>query len=121
MPPPHTSHPTGCVRSPLRCLRRAASKWLPGPAAGLRLDHCFAGDGGSARLKDGQLDLSLTSDGRYWVVYTPADADFYCVEPVTHLNNAVQQADPLQHGLVSLDTGAELRLHIRLSGQALPR
>ena len=94
---------------------------LNGPVAGLRLDHCFAGDGGAARLKDGQLDLSLASDGRYWVVYTPADADFYCVEPVTHLNNAVQQADPLQHGLVSLDTGAELRLHIRLSGQILPR
>lgn len=85
--------------------------------ADLRLDHCFEGAGCVARLTDGVLDLTLAADSRYWVVYTPMDAAFFCVEPVTHLNNAVQQAEPLQHGLVALNPGGELRLHVQLKGR----
>ena len=88
-----------------------------GAIAGMRLDHCFDGAGSVARLTDGELDLRLEADSRYWVVYTLMDAGYFCVEPVTHLNNAVQQADPLAHGLVELCPGEELRLHVRLTAR----
>ena len=90
---------------------------LHAAVADLRLDHCFEGAGCSAEMADAELRLTLEADSRYWVVYTPAAADFYCVEPVTHLNNAVQQAEPLQHGLVSLAPGGTLRQSVRLRGQ----
>ena len=89
---------------------------LHAAVADLRLDHCFEGAGCSAEMADAELRLTLEADSRYWVVYTPA-GDFYCVEPVTHLNNAVQQAEPLQHGLVSLPPGGTLRQSVRLRGQ----
>jgi aldose 1-epimerase len=78
---------------------------LRGSVEAMRLDHCFEGAGSVALMADAELRTALQADSRYWVVYTPADADFFCVEPVTHLNNAVQQAQPLAHGLVVLAPG----------------
>ena len=92
-----------------------------GAVADMRLDHCFDGEGSAARLTDGELDLTLEADSRYWVVYTPMDAAFFCVEPVTHLNNAVQQAEPLTHGLVELRSGEGLGLRIRLMARRCDR
>jgi aldose 1-epimerase len=88
---------------------------LHGPVAEMRLDHCFEGAGAVATLDDGALHITLASDSRYWVVYTPEQAGDFCVEPVTHLNNAVQQPDPLAHGLVALAEGGSLRqeVHVR--------
>lgn len=91
-----------------------AIEGLTGAVNAMQLDHCFEGPGCTAQMIDGKQMFTLESDSRYWVVYTPSDADFYCVEPVTHLNNAVQQADPLSHGLVSLGVGETLRQNIRL-------
>lgn len=73
--------------------------------AQLRLDHCFDGWDGSAQLRDEQFSLSLRSSLRHLVVYTPQDKGYFCVEPVSHVNNAIQMADPLQHGLVALNPG----------------
>ena len=39
------------------------------------------------------------------MVYTPHDKDYFCVEPVSHVNNAIQMADPSLHGLVALKPG----------------
>ncbi len=93
---------------------------LRGAVADMRLDHCFEGVGAEAQLTDNLLQVALEADGRYWVVYTPLDADFFCVEPVTHLNNAVQQTEPTWHGLKALDQGGELQLHIRLTARRTP-
>jgi aldose 1-epimerase len=90
---------------------------LHGAVANMRLDHCFDGVGSVAQMVDSNLRVTLEADSRYWVVYTPTDSAYFCVEPVTHLNNAVQQPDPLQHGLVELATGGELRQQIRLRCQ----
>lgn len=90
---------------------------LHGAVADMRLDHCFDGAGSVAQMSDGEWTVSLETDSRYWVVYTPLDADFYCVEPVTHLNNAVQQTQSLEHGLVALPAGEALRQVVRLRGQ----
>ena len=75
------------------------------PIAQLRLDHCFDGWCGRALLHDEQFSLELCSSLRHLVVYTPQDKDYFCVEPVSHVNNAIQMPDPLQHGLVALPPG----------------
>lgn len=90
---------------------------LHGSVADMALDQCFVGSDGVAQMSDLDLDLTLQADSRYWVVYTPQDAAFYCVEPVTHLNNAVQQDDPLQHGLVALEPGQWFRQTVSLRGR----
>ena len=97
-----------------------AVQGLRGAVADMRLDHCFEGLGAAAQLTDSLLQVALDADSRYWVVYTPTDAAFFCVEPVTHLNNAVQQVEPTSHGLVALDQGGELQLHIRLTAHRSP-
>jgi aldose 1-epimerase len=87
---------------------------LRGRVADLRLDHCFgAAAPVAASIRDSIMAVTLEADSRYWVVFTPAGADFFCVEPVTHVNNAVQQNDPLQHGLVALVSGETLRQQVR--------
>jgi aldose 1-epimerase len=78
---------------------------LHGSVDAMRLDHCFEVAGSVALMADTELRTTLESDSRYWVVFTPPNADFFCVEPVSHLNNAVQQAQPLAHGLVALAPG----------------
>ena len=51
----------------------------------------------------------------YAIVYIPADADYFCVEPVTHAVNAMNLADAAAGGLWTLEPGAtrEIRLTIR--------
>lgn len=73
--------------------------------AQLGLDHCFAGWHGAAQLRDEYFSIALRSSLSHLVVYTPHDKDYFCVEPVSHVNNAIQMADPLQHGLVTLNPG----------------
>lgn len=90
---------------------------LHGTVADMQLDHCFEGPDRMAQMSDSELRLTLHADSGYWVVYTPQDSSFYCVEPVTHLNNAVQQDNPLQHGLVALAPGQWLQQVVTLRGQ----
>jgi aldose 1-epimerase len=66
--------------------------------AQLRLDHCFDGWRGPAHLSDEHFSLALRSSLSRLVVYTPHDKDYFCVEPVSHVNNAIQMADPSLHG-----------------------
>jgi len=35
-------------------------------------------------------------------VFTPQDKDYFCVEPVSHVSNAIHMADPAAHGLRTL-------------------
>jgi aldose 1-epimerase len=47
----------------------------------------------------------MTSNLPYLVVYTPRDKDYFCVEPVSHVGNAIHMADPAAHGLRTLQPG----------------
>lgn len=73
--------------------------------ARLRLDHCFDGWTGAARIRDERFSLALRSSLGRLVVYTPHDKNYFCVEPVSHVNNAIQMTDPSLHGLVTLNPG----------------
>lgn len=58
------------------------------------MDNCFDGLAGEARVvwPDGRtLAICGSAELNYLVVYNPPDADYVCVEPVSHLPNAVNQ------------------------------
>jgi len=82
-----------------------AQNTLDADVAVLDLDNCFDGWRGPARIRDEKLSLRLTSSLTHVVIYTPPQRDFFCVEPVSHVNNAIQSADPIGRGLISLGSG----------------
>jgi aldose 1-epimerase len=86
----------------------------------LALDHCFSGWDGVARVQDARLQLELSSDLRWLVVFTPPGRDFFCIEPVSHRNNAIQADDPLAQGLVALAPGQTLQAQMRLRISSTP-
>jgi aldose 1-epimerase len=87
---------------------------LHSAAAELRLDHCFDGWSGEAWVSDARHRLQLSASTHHLVVFTPPDAPHFCVEPVSHVNNAVQAANPGALGLVALPSGARLEAWMRL-------
>lgn len=55
----------------------------------LDVDHCFEGWQGEALLSDAQLRIRIASSLKRLVVFTNATRDFVAIEPVSHVNNAV--------------------------------
>lgn len=85
--------------------RRVAQPGIDGDVAHLDFDHCFEGWRGAARVRDERLSLRLTSSLDRLVVYTPPLKDYFCVEPVSHVSNAIHMAEPAAHGLRVLQPG----------------
>jgi len=94
--------------------RRVPQPGIDGDVSHLGFDNCFEGWRGAARLRDDKLSMRLTSSLPYLVVYTPAHSPYYCVEPVSHVSNAIHMADPAAHGLQSLAAGATLDAWMKL-------
>ena len=65
-------------------------------------------------IPDEKLSLRLTSSLGYLVIYTPPQTDFFCVEPVSHVFNAIHMAEPMAHGLVALAPGQRMAASMRL-------
>jgi len=99
--------------------RRVVHSGIDGDVAHLAFDHCFEGWTGAARLRDEKLSLRLTSSMPYLVVSTPSDADHYCVEPVSHVSNALHMAEPAAHGMRTLEAGQSLEAWVRLDVGAI--
>lgn len=93
---------------------RVPQPGIDGDVAPLAFDNCFAGWRGPARIRDEKLSLELTSSLPCLVVFTPPERDFYCVEPVSHVPNAIQMADPAAHGLRTLEPGQRWEAWMRL-------
>ena len=49
--------------------------------------------------------MVLHLSSAHWVVFAPVACHFYCVEPVIHVDNAVQMSEPLVHDLITLASG----------------
>jgi aldose 1-epimerase len=94
--------------------RRVPVHGLDDDISQLDLDHCFDGWSGTASIRDGQLELTLSSSLRRLVVYTPPDKAFFAVEPVSHVNNAINQADPVALGLQTLAPGDAMSAWMKL-------
>lgn len=85
--------------------RRVAQQGIDDAVDALRLDHCFDGWSGEACLDDEVLSLRLRSNLTRLVVYTPPDKAYYCVEPVSHVSDAIHAPDPVAAGLCVLSPG----------------
>jgi aldose 1-epimerase len=99
--------------------RRVAQPGIDADVQHLAFDNVFDGWRGAARLRDERLSLTLTSSLTRLVVFTPTDRPYYCVEPVSHVSNAVHMADPIAHGLVELEPGSRLQAWMRLDVSVL--
>ena len=94
--------------------RKVAQHGIDSDLSHLDFDNCFEGWRGPARIRDERFSLQLASSLPYLVVYTPPDRDYFCVEPVSHVSNALHMAEPAAHGLVALAPGATLDAWLRL-------
>ncbi len=95
-------------------VRHVAQPGIDADVAHLDFDNCFEGWRGAARLRDEKLSVKVTSSESYLVVYTPQNKPYYCVEPVSHLSNAIHMADPAAHGLRSVAPGESFEAWMRL-------
>lgn len=65
------------------------------PIALSRLDNCFTGWDGTADILAGPASLRIEASAvfRHLQVFTPDWADFFCVEPVSHIPDAINGVD----------------------------
>lgn len=94
--------------------RRVAQTSIDGELRHLDFDHCFEGWRGAARLRDEALSVSVSSSLPYLVVYTPPTRDFFCIEPVSHVSNAIHMADPAAHGLKSVAAAESIEAWMKI-------
>ena len=59
------------------------------------MDNCFTGWDGTADFQSGPASLRIEASEvfRQLQVFTPSWADFFCVEPVSHVPDALNHAD----------------------------
>ncbi|HEX7441773.1 MAG TPA: aldose 1-epimerase [Caldimonas sp.] len=95
-------------------IRKVVQPGIDSDIAHLDFDNCFEGWRGPARIRDEKFSLQLTSSLPYLVVFTPQDRDYFCVEPVSHVSNAIHMADPAAHGLRSLAPGESIDAAMKL-------
>ena len=86
-------------------VRKVAQPGIDSDISHLDFDNCFDGWKGPARIRDEKFSLQLTSTLDHLVVYTPQTKPYFCVEPVSHVSNAIHMADPAAHGLRTLAPG----------------
>lgn len=84
------------------------------------VDHCHTGWPGVAEilLPEERLRLALTASRllRWLHIYSPPDKDFFCVEPVSHMPNAINRsAPPAMTGQRLLAPGERLDARVTLS------
>ena len=68
---------------------RGASSGITAACADLDVDHCFDGWSGVLDLQDDHLRTRITSNMTRLVVFTNAAQECIAIEPVSHVNNAI--------------------------------
>lgn len=86
-------------------VRKVVQPDIDAEVTGLRLDNCFDGWRGPAAISDGVFELRLSSNLTHLVVYTPVDKPYFCVEPVSHVSDAIHGDPPAALGLRTLQPG----------------
>lgn len=92
---------------------RRPATGLDSDCATLDVDHCFDGWDGRVSLRDELLNIHIASSLSRLVVFTNSTRDFVAIEPVSHVNNAVNLA---QAGIAP---AAELGLEVLAPGASL--
>jgi aldose 1-epimerase len=76
------------------------------------VDHCHDGWDGVATIADATRTIRLTATGTAWLhLYMPPGEPFFCVEPVSHLPDAVNRPG---NGMASLAPGEAMTITMRL-------
>jgi aldose 1-epimerase len=121
-------HPFFVKRAGSRIAFEAGGRWEMGPdklpttrrpapglqtdCATLDVDHCFDGWNGVAHLRDELLRTCIRSNLERLVVFTDGKRDTIAIEPVSHVNNAINLvaagADAGELGLRTLRPGETL-------------
>ncbi|APW35949.1 hypothetical protein RD110_00925 [Rhodoferax koreense] len=68
---------------------REASTGIDADCAAIDVDHCFDGWNGVVQLTDERLRIRIGSNLDHLVVFTNAGKNFVAIEPVSHVNNAL--------------------------------
>ncbi len=109
----------GADKLPTHC---TASSGIDADCAQLDVDHCFDGWNGVVQLRDALLHTRLTSNLHRLVVFTNPQRDFVAVEPVSHVNNAVNLVaggeDAQALGLVTLAPGESMSAQMSIEVEA---
>lgn len=118
----------GPDKLPTECL---ASSGLDTDCTTLDIDHCFDGWKGTLLLSDAVLRTRITSDLRRLVVFTDSTKNFVALEPVSHVNNAMNMISKNQKfpmapnpnddnfGIQILQSGASWSAHMALQTEAV--
>lgn len=81
------------------------SRGLDTGCADLQIDNCFDGWSHVMDLHDSTMHVRMESELQRLVVFTTPEKDFIAVEPVSHVNNAMNQTNPTQLGVRVLGAG----------------
>jgi aldose 1-epimerase len=82
------------------------------------IDHCHGGWDGTARIQwDDGLELALTASPNlgHLHIYAPPEADFFCLEPVSHRPDAINAPFDSPGAMALLSPGATLAAWMRLT------
>ena len=93
--------------------QRLATTGLNTDCATLDVDHCFDGWQGDALLSDERLRVRIASSLKRLVVFTQPTRDYVAIEPVSHVNNAINL---MANGNFS---AAELGLRVLQPGESM--
>jgi Galactose mutarotase and related enzymes len=103
--------------------QRRPAQGLDADCASLDVDHCFDGWTGTVQLRDELLHARISSSLSRLVVFTNDARDFVAIEPVSHVNNAVNLvhagADPAGLGLVTLQPGESLSAQMTIEVESV--
>ena len=128
-------HPFFVKRPGSRIAFEATGRWEMGPdklpttrrpahgldadCAQLEVDHCFDGWNGVVQLRDELLSTRIHSNLRRLVVFTNARRESIAIEPVSHVNNAINLvaagADAGELGLHTLQPGETLTAQMSIA------
>ena len=104
---------------------RQPSHGLDEDCAALDVDHCFDGWNGVVHLRDEKIHTRIASNLGRLVVFTNPTRDCVAIEPVSHVNNAVNllqagagQADEL--GIQVLAPGESMSAHMSIQVEPAP-
>jgi aldose 1-epimerase len=103
--------------------QRRPAQGLDADCASLDVDHCFDGWTGTVQLRDELLHARISSSLSRLVVFTNDARDFVAIEPVSHVNNAVNLVhagvDPAGLGLVTLQPGESLSAQMTIEVESV--
>ncbi len=85
------------------------------------VDNAYADWSGHARLvhADHEVRVTASANARWLQIYAPSNAEFACVEPVTHRPNAQNAPADEDAGLVTLAPGQALSMSMRIEATSI--